>query len=83
MTTSIKFFIRCRTAGPSVTRSTDGKIKKNTGKISFTLTLRADGSFTYTPGPTFQGIDRFTYQVTEAGVAGNIATVTLLKVGRD
>ena len=29
------------TAGPSVTRITDGKIRKNTGKISFTPTFRA------------------------------------------
>ena len=28
-------------AGPSVTSSTDGKIRKNTGKISFTPTFRA------------------------------------------
>jgi hypothetical protein len=29
------------TAGPSVTRITDGKIRKNTGKISFTPTFLA------------------------------------------
>ena len=28
-------------AGPSVTSNTDGKIKKNTGKTSFTPTFRA------------------------------------------
>ncbi|HET6880777.1 MAG TPA: DUF4214 domain-containing protein, partial [Pirellulales bacterium] len=42
------------------------------------LSLQADGSFTYTPGPNFRGIDRFTYQVSEGGVQGNNATVTLL-----
>jgi plasmid stabilization system protein ParE len=39
-----RFFICVKiriTAGPSVTRITDGKIRKNTGKISFTPTLRA------------------------------------------
>ena len=42
------------------------------------LTLNPDGSFTYTPGVTFQGIDRFTYQVSENGVVGNTVTDTLL-----
>ncbi|HVC96606.1 MAG TPA: LamG-like jellyroll fold domain-containing protein [Pirellulales bacterium] len=42
------------------------------------LTLNPDGTFTYVPGPTFQGIDRFTYQVSEgsaggAGGAGGLA----------
>jgi hypothetical protein len=37
-----------------------------------TLTLRADGSFVYTPAPDFVGTDKFTYQlVTSQG--GNIA----------
>lgn len=43
-----------------------------------TLNLQANGSFTYTPGATFQGIDRFTYQASEGGAAGNTVTVTLL-----
>ncbi|HVX12713.1 MAG TPA: DUF4214 domain-containing protein [Pirellulales bacterium] len=43
-----------------------------------TLTLHSDGSFTYTPGPGFQGIDRFTYQAVEGNIGGNIVTVTLL-----
>jgi hypothetical protein len=42
------------------------------------LTLNADGSFTYTPGPTFQGIDRFTYDASEGAAIGNTVTVTLL-----
>jgi hypothetical protein len=49
-----------------------------------TLVLNADGSFSYTPGADFQGLDRFTYQLSEHDVAdntdvpGNTATVTLL-----
>jgi hypothetical protein len=43
-----------------------------------TLTLHGDGSFTYTPGASFQGIDRFTYQVNEGAAVGNSVTVTLL-----
>jgi hypothetical protein len=42
------------------------------------LSLNADGSFSYTPNGTFQGIDRFTYQVSEGAAAGNTTTVTLL-----
>lgn len=42
------------------------------------LTLNADGSFTYTPGAGFQGIDRFTYQISEGGMTGNTVNVTLL-----
>ncbi|HVX13045.1 MAG TPA: DUF4214 domain-containing protein [Pirellulales bacterium] len=45
---------------------------------SGTLTLHADGSFTYMPGAGFQGIDRFSYQVSEGGTLGNTVTVTLL-----
>ncbi len=43
-----------------------------------TLTLNADGSFNYSPNASFQGIDRFTYQVNEGATAGNTVTVTLL-----
>jgi uncharacterized protein (TIGR03118 family) len=42
------------------------------------LTLNSDGSFTYTPNATFQGIDRFTYQIGEGPTPGNTVTVTLL-----
>src|SRR5262249_18212981 len=42
------------------------------------LNLRADGSFIYTPGTSFQGIDRFTYQVSEGVTLGNTDTVTIL-----
>ena len=42
------------------------------------LTLNADGSFTYTPNPGFQGIDTFRYRVNDGYVnSANIATVTL------
>jgi hypothetical protein len=42
------------------------------------LTLNPDGSFTYTPDSTFQGIDRFTYRVSEGAATGNTVTDTLL-----
>ena len=43
-----------------------------------TLTFNTDGSFTYTPGPGFVGLDRFTYEATEGAAASPPTTVTLL-----
>ncbi|WP_435018062.1 DUF4394 domain-containing protein [Tundrisphaera sp. TA3] len=42
-----------------------------------TLTLNADGSFTYTPNAGFSGQDSFTYRANDGSQASNIATVTL------
>jgi hypothetical protein len=42
-----------------------------------TVTLNADGSYTYTPNAGFIGIDTFTYQARSAGGLSNVATVTL------
>ncbi len=44
---------------------------------SGTLTLNADGSFTYTPNPDFNGSDTFTYVPNDGAVDGNITTVTI------
>jgi hypothetical protein len=44
--------------------------------IHGTLTLNSNGSFTYTPGPTFDGFDFFVYRAV-FGVASSEATVTL------
>jgi VCBS repeat-containing protein len=41
-----------------------------------TLTAAADGSFTYTPDPDYNGTDRFTYEVFD-GAAAAPATVTI------
>jgi hypothetical protein len=38
------------------------------------VTLNADGSFTYTPDAGFTGTDSFTYALTDAGLDGNFAT---------
>jgi hypothetical protein len=43
-----------------------------------TLAPKPDGSFTYTPGPNFQGIDHFGYQASEGGVLGRTVTDTIL-----
>jgi len=43
-----------------------------------TLTLRAKGTFTYTPADNFNGSDSFTYTVKDnGGATSNVATVTI------
>jgi VCBS repeat-containing protein len=41
------------------------------------LTLNADGSFSYTPNQDFNGTDSFSYQASDAELQSNIATVTI------
>ena len=47
------------------------------GSSHGTLTLNADGSFTYTPAPDYYGPDSFTYKANDGQADSNIATVTL------
>lgn len=42
-----------------------------------TLSLAADGSFTYQPDPNFSGTDSFTYRASDGVANSSIATVTL------
>jgi VCBS repeat-containing protein len=42
-----------------------------------TLTLHADGSFTYTPTANYNGPDTFTYRASDGNLASNLATVTI------
>ena len=42
-----------------------------------TLTLNANGSFSYTPDPDFAGSDSFVYQVSDGKGGTDLATVTL------
>ena len=42
-----------------------------------TLTLNADGSFTYTPNSGFTGEDSFTYKANDGTSDSNVATVTI------
>ena len=46
------------------------------GPANGTLTLNADGSFTYTPDANFNGTDSFTYQANDGTADSNVATVT-------
>jgi VCBS repeat-containing protein len=41
------------------------------------LTLDANGSFSYTPAADYNGTDSFTYQVSDGSLPSNVATVTL------
>ncbi len=42
-----------------------------------TLTLNADGSFTYNPNSNFNGSDSFTYKANDGTANGNVATVDI------
>ncbi len=48
-----------------------------TGPSHGTLTLNADGSFSYTPAANFNGSDSFTYRASDGTLTSNVATVTL------
>lgn len=48
-----------------------------TGPANGTLTLNADGSFTYTPNANFSGSDSFTYQASDGTAMSAPVTVTL------
>src|SRR5262249_18613196 len=47
------------------------------GPVHGTLTLNADGSFTYTPNAGYVGSDSFTYKANDGTADGNVATVSL------
>jgi VCBS repeat-containing protein len=49
----------------------------DTGPGNGTLTLNADGSFTYTPDSDFNGIDSFIYHANDGSADSNNATVTI------
>ena len=42
-----------------------------------TLTLNANGSFTYTPAANYNGTDSFTYKANDGSLDSNVATVSL------
>ncbi len=47
------------------------------GPENGTLTLNADGSFTYTPNANFNGTDTFTYKASDGAVDSGVASVTI------
>ncbi len=50
---------------------------KTSDPTNGTVTLNADGSFTYTPDTGFTGTDSFTYQADDGNAGSNTATVTV------
>ena len=49
----------------------------NVGPTNGTLTLNANGTFTYTPTAGYNGTDAFTYHANDGTANSNIATVTI------
>ena len=48
------------------------------GPANGSLTLNADGSFTYTPTGNFTGADAFSYQAVSGSLTSTVATVTVM-----
>jgi hypothetical protein len=59
--------------GTTLTASTPTGTTANGGTVS----LAADGGFTYTPPPGFSGTDTFTYEASDGSLASLPATVTI------
>ena len=53
-------------------------VRITTAPTHGTVVLNRDGSFTYTQGPNFPGLDRFTYRIIDGTAASNSATVEVL-----
>ena len=49
----------------------------NTGPSNGTLVLNTNGSFTYTPDPSFVGLVSFTYKANDGSLDSNVATVSI------
>ena len=47
------------------------------GPKSGTLTQNTDGTYTYSPNPSFYGMDTFTYQASDGQSTSSVATVTI------
>jgi len=77
-------------AGSAFTVSAPGVLTNDTGgsltatlvsgPANGTLTLNADGSFTYTPTNNFSGVDGFSYQAISGSKTSNVATVDIMVV---
>ncbi len=52
----------------------------STGPANGTLTLNANGGFTYTPNNGYVGSDSFTYRANDGSLNSNVATVSLMVI---
>jgi hypothetical protein len=57
--------------------ATGGSAELVSGTSNGSLSLHSDGSFEYTPGPDYFGLDSFTYRVRSGSGTSSIATVTI------
>src|SRR5262249_53289120 len=55
----------------------DGRRVLVSGPTRGSLTLNADGSFTYTPSANYNGTDSFTYKANDGTADSNVATVNI------
>ena len=53
------------------------EVSASTPPSNGTLTINADGSFTYVPNPDFNGVDSFTYTITDTDGTTSTATVEI------
>src|SRR5262249_15369538 len=72
------------TVGPAGVLSNDVDVEGDpltailvSGPVHGSLTLNADGSFTYTPNSGFTGTEFFTYKANDGTTDGNIAAVSI------
>ena len=65
-----------RTTRTSSRHDADGEPGRERRRTA-TVTLNADGSFTYTPAANFNGTDSFTYTASDGTAVSNVATVTI------
>jgi VCBS repeat-containing protein len=53
------------------------EVSSSTPPSNGTLTINADGSFIYVPNPDFNGVDSFTYTITDTDGTTSTATVEI------
>src|SRR5262249_28876582 len=54
-----------------------------TGPAHGSLTLNADGSFSYTPSLNYSGADSFSYEASDGSLASSVATVSITVSAED
>jgi len=70
-------------ANPNAGTTMSAFLVPGSGPVNGTLTLNANGSFTYTPTPGTFGLDSFQYTARNNGVDSNVATVSITVINND